>query len=119
MDDTAPHHERYMVCAETHRVYRVFPAEGESFCAHRVATSPMATTLLRRQLRLAQPLRCFSVHHPRAQVTEHSNRAASLPGGSAFDRPHTVEDLHGMPAVDVLSETGTRKDTSMRHFTGV
>lgn len=79
----------------------------------------MATTLLRRQLRLAQPLRCFSVHHPRAQVTEHSNRAASLPGGSAFDRPHTVEDLHGMPAVDVLSETGTRKDTSMRHFTGV
>ena len=91
--------------------------------AHRgIAYSTMATALLRRQLRLAHPQRCFSIHHPRAQVTtEHPSRnpAGAPPGGSAFDRPHTVEDLHGMSAIDILSETGTRKDTSMRHFTGV
>lgn len=83
----------------------------------------MASTLLRRQLRLARPQRCFSVYRPRYQVTEHHDgnpaTAGTLPGGSAFDRPHTVEDLHDMHAVDILSETGTRKDASMRHFTGV
>ena len=31
---------------------------------------------------------------------------------------HTVEDLHGMTASDILLETGTRKDAQMRHFTG-
>lgn len=91
-------------------------------CAPTAVTySTMATALLRRQLRLAHPQRCFSIHHPRAQViTENPSRNSSgTPAGSAFDRPHTVEDLHGMSAVDILSETGTRKDTAMRHFTGV
>jgi NADH dehydrogenase (ubiquinone) Fe-S protein 2 len=81
----------------------------------------MATALLRRQLRLAHPQRCFSIFHPTRQATEHSRNpaaASSVPGGSAFDRPHTVEDLHGMSAVDILAETGTSKDTAMRHFTG-
>ena len=31
---------------------------------------------------------------------------------------HTVEDLQGMHAADILAETGTRKDAQMRHFTG-
>jgi NADH dehydrogenase (ubiquinone) Fe-S protein 2 len=31
---------------------------------------------------------------------------------------HTVEDLHGMSAAEILAETGTRADTKLRHFTG-
>ncbi|KAF9237057.1 Ndufs2, NADH:ubiquinone oxidoreductase 49 kd subunit [Melanogaster broomeanus] len=31
---------------------------------------------------------------------------------------HTVEDLHGMSAAEILAETGTRADAKLRHFTG-
>ncbi|KAL0952189.1 hypothetical protein HGRIS_008800 [Hohenbuehelia grisea] len=30
---------------------------------------------------------------------------------------HTVEDLHGMSAAEILAETGTRAEAKMRHFT--
>ena len=36
---------------------------------------------------------------------------------SVFDY-HTVEDLHGMSAADILAEPETRTDSKMRHFTG-
>ncbi|KAF9447841.1 NADH dehydrogenase I, D subunit [Macrolepiota fuliginosa MF-IS2] len=36
---------------------------------------------------------------------------------SSFDY-HTVEDLHGMSAQQILAEPGTRDDAKMRHFTG-
>ena len=32
---------------------------------------------------------------------------------------HTVEDLQGLHASDILPEPGTEKDAKMRHFTGV
>lgn len=31
---------------------------------------------------------------------------------------HTVEDLQGMPAHEILPEPGTKEDAKMRHFTG-
>ena len=31
---------------------------------------------------------------------------------------HTVEDLHHLTAQEALRETGTRRDATMRHFTG-
>lgn len=36
---------------------------------------------------------------------------------SVFDT-HTVEDLHGMSASEILAETGSRAEASLRHFTG-
>jgi NADH dehydrogenase (ubiquinone) Fe-S protein 2 len=36
---------------------------------------------------------------------------------SVFDY-HTVEDLHGMSAADILAEPETRTESKMRHFTG-
>lgn len=36
---------------------------------------------------------------------------------TSFDY-HTVEDLQGMSAHEILAETGTRDETKMRHFTG-
>lgn len=35
----------------------------------------------------------------------------------AFDT-HVVEDLQGRSAQDILAETGARKESTMRHFTG-
>lgn len=45
--------------------------------------------------------------------------AASPPGTKHGLEYHTVEDLHSMDAKTVLAETGTRKDATMRHFTGM
>ncbi|TCD70111.1 NADH:ubiquinone oxidoreductase 49kD subunit [Steccherinum ochraceum] len=42
--------------------------------------------------------------------------ARSTGAKNVFDT-HTVEDLHGMHASEILAETGTRKDAQMRHFT--
>ncbi len=36
---------------------------------------------------------------------------------NAFDY-HTVEDLQGMTASQLLAETGSRQEAKMRHFTG-
>ena len=40
------------------------------------------------------------------------------PGGKNVFDTHTVEDLHGMHATDILAEAGTAKEAKMRHFTG-
>lgn len=37
---------------------------------------------------------------------------------TSFDY-HTVEDLQGMSAHEILAEPGTREDAKMRHFTGM
>jgi len=31
---------------------------------------------------------------------------------------HTVEDIHHLTAEEALAETGTRRDATLRHFTG-
>ena len=38
-------------------------------------------------------------------------------GKNVFDT-HTVEDLHGMHATEILAEAGTAREAKMRHFTG-
>ncbi|KAJ4476187.1 Ndufs2, NADH:ubiquinone oxidoreductase 49 kd subunit [Lentinula aciculospora] len=43
--------------------------------------------------------------------------SAHTPGGKNVFDYHTVEDLQGMHASEILAETGTRADAKMRHFT--
>ena len=94
----------------------------------------MASTLLRRHLARASPalsprpatispsliprrtLCSTSVRRQAEPVTD-SRTSAQTGARGVFDT-HTVEDLHGMSAADILLETGTRKDAQMRHFTG-
>jgi len=77
----------------------------------------MASTLLRRQLALPKRslLRSFSSSFVRCQPE------VVQPGTNGVKnvfQTHTVEDLHGMSAAEILTETGTRADTKLRHFTG-
>jgi NADH dehydrogenase (ubiquinone) Fe-S protein 2 len=57
------------------------------------------------------------------QMRRHAASSASLQAASeartksVFDY-HTVEDLHGMSAADLLAEPTSRTDSKMRHFTG-
>ncbi|KAG1879618.1 Ndufs2, NADH:ubiquinone oxidoreductase 49 kd subunit [Suillus tomentosus] len=76
----------------------------------------MASTLLRRQLALPRRslLRLFSSSVARRQpevVQPDTN------GTNNLYQTHTVEDLQGMSAADILKETGTRADAKFRHFT--
>lgn len=68
-----------------------------------------SSSFLRRSLtstatRLAEPV-------PAAES------AQTLGAKNVFDY-HTVEDLQGMHASQILAETGSRADAKMRHFTG-
>lgn len=77
----------------------------------------MASALLRRQLTLPKRplLRPFSSSVARRQpevVQPGTN------GANNVFQTHTVEDLHGMSAAEILTETGTRADAKLRHFTG-
>lgn len=93
----------------------------------------MASTLLRRQLarapRLSAPSSAssslLSSRHLSSTPTVLQAEPASDPSAGAQTRgaksvfdTHTVEDLQGMRAMDILAETGTRRDAQMRHFTG-
>ncbi|TFY68601.1 hypothetical protein EVJ58_g919 [Rhodofomes roseus] len=89
----------------------------------------MASTLLRRQLaqvaklpRSAASSSILTTRHISntavLQAQPHADPSVSETRGArtVFDT-HTVEDLQGLPAADILAETGTRKDAQMRHFT--
>ncbi|KAI8981216.1 NADH-ubiquinone oxidoreductase [Trametes punicea] len=99
----------------------------------------MASTLFRRQLVRVPRLGATSPSGPSSLLSPVVARAAAaaarrhLSGSavahadpsvaaqtrgakSVFDL-HTVEDLHGMPASEILAETGTRRDAQLRHFT--
>lgn len=92
----------------------------------------MASTLLRRQLahapRLTSP--SFSSRLPsvrqlsntptvrQAEPHQETNASARPTGARGVFDTHTVEDLHGMHATEILAETGSRKEAQMRHFTG-
>ncbi|KAI0685072.1 NADH dehydrogenase I, D subunit [Cytidiella melzeri] len=85
----------------------------------------MATTLLRRQLARASPRLAASTSTPSfAARRTLSNTAAPkaepvlTQSGKPVHETHIAEDLHGMPATEILLETGTRRDAQMRHFTG-
>lgn len=97
------------------------------------SASRMASTLFRRQLarvpRLATPTPSSSSsllstaaarrHLSGSAVAQAEPAAAAQTAGAknVFDT-HTVEDLHGMHATEILAETGTRRDAQLRHFTG-
>ncbi|KAF8555094.1 Ndufs2, NADH:ubiquinone oxidoreductase 49 kd subunit [Imleria badia] len=68
----------------------------------------MASALLRRQLVKPSFVRSFSTSTARWKPDTAKNPLDT----------HTVEDLHGMSAAEILAETGTRADTKLRHFTG-
>ena len=107
---------------------------GASFLTLQPATTRMASTLLRRQLARAQrlPSSTFTSSKPLSLFIDtarrHLSRSAALQaeaataattrgGKSVFDT-HTVEDLHGMHASEILAETGSREEAQLRHFTG-
>lgn len=94
----------------------------------------MASTLLRRQLARAQrlPSSTFNSSRPSLLLPDtarrHLSRSAAVQAEAAaatttrgaksvFDT-HTVEDLHGMHASEILAETGSRAEAQLRHFTG-
>lgn len=87
-------------------------------------SSAMASTLLRRQLRRSLPnLSRRWISSTPSFRAEPINESGSSPatgsqGATNVFGTHTVEDLHGMSASEILAETGSRKDISMRHFTG-
>ena len=76
----------------------------------------MASVLLRRQLVLPKRtvFRSFSTSPARWKPEVQPTNGARNP----FET-HTVEDLHGMSAAEILAETGTRADAKLRHFTGM
>ena len=64
--------------------------------------------------RFAQPIRASAS----AERRENAPTESTLVGGRSGLDYHTVEDLQGMSAVDLLAEDGSRADAQMRHFTG-
>ena len=85
----------------------------------------LASQLLRRNIARAPSAaaRRFISRSPAAAAAEPTSTGGGRPGfapsgRSVFDT-HTVEELQGMSAKDILHETGSRKDSQMRHFTGV
>ena len=99
----------------------------------------MASTLLRRQLGRASRLAPSPSVSPtpsssssllsaarrhlsrsaaaQAEPAPASTGAMTAGGKNVFDT-HTVEDLHGMHATEILAEAGTAREAKMRHFTG-
>lgn len=86
----------------------------------------MATNLLRRQLARAAPMRLaaststpsFAARRTLSSTAQAQAEPVTSQSGKPVHETHTVEDLHGMSASDILAETGTRRDAQMRHFTG-
>jgi len=74
----------------------------------------MASTLLRRQFAPSKHdiFRSFSSTSARCRPD------LVQPGGRNVFDTHTVEDLHGLPASEILAESGTRADAKLKHFTG-
>ena len=77
----------------------------------------MASALLRRQIFLPKQtvFRSFSTSPARWKPEVQSTNSS---GARNPFETHTVEDLHGMSATEILAETGTRADAKLRHFTG-
>ncbi|KAF9786723.1 Ndufs2, NADH:ubiquinone oxidoreductase 49 kd subunit [Thelephora terrestris] len=81
----------------------------------------MASTVLRRQLCSCSPRifqRSLSSTSALHQLSSAQQAAKTTGAKNVFDS-HTVEDLHGMHASDILAESGSRKEAKMRHFTAI
>jgi NADH dehydrogenase (ubiquinone) Fe-S protein 2 len=80
----------------------------------------MASTLLRRQLCTRSPrifTRGFSASSSLLQASSAQQGAQTTGAKNVFDK-HTVEDLQGIHATEILAETGLRSENQLRHFTG-
>ena len=98
-------------------------ASAANLQLHLSLSSPtMASALLRRQLAISASAsrfatrRCLSTSSSLHQETE-KDQLKSPYMRHAFDT-HIVEDLLGRSAHEILAETGHRKESTMRHFTG-
>jgi hypothetical protein len=81
----------------------------------------MASILLRRHIQTTATRlikRNVSVTAARFQASSLDESTPKRVGHDVFDT-HIVEDLQGMSAHEILAEKGTRKESKMRHFTGV
>lgn len=95
----------------------------------------MASTLLRRQLARTSPRAAlFNLSGPSSSSCKKRSLASTSvlrqaepvsheaeyrqPPKSLLD-VHTVEDLQTMTPAEVLAETGTKRSSQMRHFTGI
>ncbi len=77
----------------------------------------MASALLRSAARITRTTKTSRLSARSLSVTSRSqNEDRTDAKKSGFDY-HTVEDLHGMTAHEILS--GPKEDPKMRHFTGV
>ena len=98
------------------------------------AATRMASTLFRRQLARAPRLSSISpsqlgssssllsaarrhLSRSAAAQADVTDAATTRSGKNVFDT-HTVEDLHGMHATEILAETASRPEAQLRHFTG-
>lgn len=78
----------------------------------------MASMLLRSLTRSTRTsIVSWQLRRSISSSTTYFYAASETSARSAFDY-HTVEDLHGMSAADILSEPESRADAKMRHFTG-
>jgi hypothetical protein len=81
----------------------------------------MFASALRRQVARAprlRPLRALSTTATRASTTANDYAGKGKYGSTYVMDTHTVEDLQGMSAQDVLKEHAGRPEKQMRHFTG-
>jgi NADH dehydrogenase (ubiquinone) Fe-S protein 2 len=80
----------------------------------------MAFALLRSSARIARTTKTSRLSARSLSVTSRRQNEPNIDRTdgkkSGFDY-HTVEDLHGMTAHEILS--GPKEDPKMRHFTGV
>ena len=80
----------------------------------------MAFALLRSSARIARTTKTSRLSARSLSVTSRTQNEPNIDRTdgkkSGFDY-HTVEDLHGMTAHEILS--GPKEDPKMRHFTGV
>lgn len=64
----------------------------------------------------------FSIGRPTPEQEAQMKQeiAGGVPASKTFSPTdvHTVEDIHHLTAEEALAETGTRRDATLRHFTG-
>lgn len=81
----------------------------------------MASMLLRSLPRTASAVPRRLIRNISASTSalqaEPAETSTHVQAKNAFDY-HTVEDLQGMTASQLLAETGSRQEAKMRHFTG-
>lgn len=82
------------------------------------ATKTCRSGTVGRGLRTSAVLQQAEPVHASASAERRANPPSEAGRPKNLMDVHTVEDLQGMSAKELLAESGTRKDAQMRHFTG-